>query len=181
VTSKHEIPDPTNVPPIIQDDPTSIAKIGSIVWLDSEKPQTWTFSVQVRDEDIDQVLDARWRLVKEGESTPPFTSLDPLPGGRPLRQVQVRLLSTQLSDGRCHHLELAVSGNFWKDAQGMERTEPWLFAEVMGEFPDDIALASWWIWEGEGNTQTTVDEKARLLDSCNAKELAPPSPVEAPR
>jgi len=47
------------------------------------------------------------------------------------------------------------------------------------DFPDDIALASWTILEG--NSRTTDDEKARLLDSCNAKELGSPSIVEAPQ
>jgi hypothetical protein len=183
VTSEYEIPDPTNVPPIIQDDPASIAKIGSIIWLDSENPQNWPqFSVRVRDEDTEQVLDARWRLVKQGEPMPAFTVLQPLPAGKLVRELQFRVESTRLSDGECHHLELAVSGNFWKDrATGMDRTEPVFFAEVMGDFPDDLALASWWIWEGQGNMQTTDDEKGRLLDSCNAKELGNPSPVEAPQ
>jgi hypothetical protein len=179
VTSKYDIPDPTNVPPIIQDDPASIAKIGSIIWLDSQNPQSWTFSVQVRDEDIDQVLDARWRLVRQGEPLPPFTRLQPFQAGPLAPPLQITVESTKLSDGECHHLELAVSGSFWKDMLGMDRTDPLYFAEVTVE--DDLALASWWIWEGEGNTETNDDEWKRLAKSCNAKELGNPSPVEAPR
>jgi hypothetical protein len=183
VTSQYEIPDPTNVPPIIQDDPTSIP-INSIVWLDSENPQSWSFSVLVRDEDTEQELDARWRLVKQGEPTPAFTPLDPLLPGELPRTLEIRLSSLQLSDGECHHLELAVSGHFWKDPRtGMHLTEPLFFSEVTPDFADDLALASWWIWEGEGNTQTTNDEKARLNDSCNALEslLGNASTVEAPQ
>jgi hypothetical protein len=179
VTSTYEIPDPTNVPPIIQDDPASIAKIGSTIWLDSETPQG-TFRVRVRDEDTEQVLDARWRLVQQGVPLPAFTSLPPLPAGPLVRPLDFSVAGTQLSDGKCHQLELAVSGNFWKDAFGEDRTDPIYFAEVTPEFEDDLALATWQIWEGKGSTQTTDDEKVRLLDSCNAKELPPPSSLEAP-
>ena len=98
VTSKYDIPDPTNVPPIIQDDPVSVAKIGSTIWLDSENPMSWAFSVRVRDEDTEQELDARWRLVKQGEPTPAFTILDPLPAGKLVRPtLTFQVGSTQLN------------------------------------------------------------------------------------
>jgi hypothetical protein len=181
VTSKYEIPDPTNVPPIIQDDPNSIAKIGSTIWLDSEKSQNWTFSVQVRDEDTEQVLDARWRLVNEDEPMPAFNPLPQLLAGMLVRPLEFTVTSPQLSDGRCHHLELAVSGSFFKDRTGKDRTDPFYFAEVTLE--DDLALAYWTIWEGEGINATTDDEKVRLVDSCKADEslLGNPSTVEAPQ
>jgi hypothetical protein len=182
VTSKYEIPDPTNVPPSIQDDPDGIAKISDTLWLDSENAQSWEFSVLVRDEDTEQVLDARWRLVKQNEPLPAFNRLlDPLPAGMLVRRLRFVVGSTQLSDGECHKLELAVSGHFFKNRMGMDRTEPFLFAEVTDGFEDDLAMAAWWIWEGKGNNQTTDVDVGRLGKSCNADEslLGNPSPVEA--
>jgi hypothetical protein len=182
VTSPIDVAGKEDSAPVIRDDPGASPEIGSIVWLNSETTPEWTFSVLVYDEDISQTLNARWRLVTQNFKMPSFTQLELAPGQNP-RPLVIRINRNQLSKGECHHLELAVSGSFItvNPVTGLPVTEPSLFRFPVPGREDDLALASWWLWEGRGSV-AQPDEKVRLVESCAALEtlLGTPSAIMEP-
>jgi len=178
----------TTVPPIIQEESAS-PRIGSILWLNKNDVQRteWAFSVFVQEADSSRVLSARWRIVTRNDTMPTFTQLEPLPAGKTLRELTFKVGSNQLSDGECHHLELAVSGSFVAmidPRTGKDATEwYWFDVTTLGK-ENDVGFASWWIWEGRGSVGATPEEKVRLVESCNALESTPASSstvMEAPQ
>lgn len=179
VTEPWSPPEKANVPPIIQADPTSAGpQIGSIVWLDAgQSPREWEFAAMVIELDEQRPLTARWRILRRGadRSNPPmYTELPLLEAGTRLRRVRIKISSNELTIGECHHLELAVSGSFVD-----QDTQPWrefaprfLFTVLDPGGQDDLATASWWIWEGQSSTRTD-EEKARLVESCSTQDAMP--------
>jgi hypothetical protein len=148
------------VPPVIVDRPSSVP-IGSILWLDAEAQNSWEIVVDVRDPNLQDELQARWRVLTEGRTNPPFEQLDLPPGSNP-RELLIQLDQGDLELGRCHKLEVVVSSSF------LDRTDPGVF-DIFLE-PDDIGRANWWIWEGDGELEANSENNLSLLRSCNALE-----------
>lgn len=131
--------------------PSSPVAIGETLRLDtarleSEGTTNVRFSLQVRDDNLLQDLETQVRLrtlaspafsevlIKDAEVGPAI-----LGSGRAVRDVEFSLLTTELRDGHCHQLQLAVSGGFFDF--GGDR----FFA--VPELPGDVAIATWWLWE----------------------------------
>ena len=171
VTEPWSPPEPANVPPIIQADPSnpSSPEIGSIVWLntDDPSPREWEFAVVVISEDPLRPLEAHWRILKQNDRTPAYTTIS-LDTGERIRHVRINVTSSALQLKQCHRLELAVSGSFLK-IPNLERV---LFDQTTMGHEEDLAKASWWIWEGKGS-QTLDDQKLQVLNTCNAIETVP--------
>lgn len=163
VTDEIQFPEDVSYPPTIVDVPGAEI-IGAIVWIDLEgHPQNeWSFPIRIRDDNVDQTLDARYRVVPGGETLPLWTQDEIAPSGSPVREdYEVKVRFGDLKPGKCHRVELAVSGTFVKRS----RPSPGLFHVTTDE--DDLALVSWTIWEGTGASATT-GEKALLIDNCEA-------------
>jgi hypothetical protein len=147
-----------NLPPVILSTPGE-PKIGSIVWINKSALPRWMLRVQVRDENVEQPLEAHFRIRRSSEMFAQFDSL-PVPSatGTPLRDLDIFVDTASLHDYECHRLELAVSGSFIE-----EETSPETFQIVTDR--SDIAFASWWLWEGEGR-DTPDANKLAVLESC---------------
>lgn len=177
VTDKIVFPTDPDIPPTILDEPGTATPIGSIFWIDKTSTPEFGLKVRVRDQNVGQALRAHWRVVKEGDSSPLFDTAEiPPAAGEPNRDLEFTVQSDGLQPGKCHHLELAVSGSFL-DPKDRRADDPRFFDFTSNI--DDLALASWWVWEGTGGAQT---DKTRLLDSCHAIEalLKPSVPAMGP-
>ena len=160
VTDPIDFPEPVAYPPSIGDAPGGVP-IGSTVWIDlGAAMNEWEFPVQVRDDNVEQTLFARHRVRTEDNPTPAWTEVELAPSGVPVREHKVELFRGDIEQGRCHQVELVVSGGFFG------RDDPPFFDAVLSV--EDIARASWTIWEGKGERETSEAEKALLVDSCNA-------------
>ncbi len=171
VTDKIVFPVDPDIPPTILDEPgTQTPKIGAIFCIDKPATPEWSLTVKVRDQNPQQELWAHWRVVGDNDPTPPFEKdMVPLPAvGQLGRDFTFKVQSDTLQEGKCHHLQLAVSGSFF------DHTDPRFDDPRYFDFPsniDDLAEASWWVWEGKCDPAT--GDSARLLASCQAKLLTP--------
>lgn len=178
VTDEIQFPEDVPYPPTIIDVPGAEIQIGSIVWVDlAEHPQNeWRLPVRIRDDNVDQTLEARYRVVWQEDLSPMWAKDEIVPSGSPTREdYDVKVRFGDLQPGACHHVELVVSGSF------LRRTENSFFDVLNdeGQSNDDIARASWTILEGKGEIAPSADEKvraamneriARLLESCETSE-----------
>jgi hypothetical protein len=164
VTDPIEFDAPEGSPPMLLNPPSAKVPLGHIAWVDGTSGITsWKFTLRVRDEDIGQNLQARWRVVKEGNTTPRFEPTIDLPyNGTLTRDFDILLEAGQLDMGKCHRLDVAVSGSFLDD------DNPLAFDFALEN--NDLAVSNFWIWEGPGEIAATDVLKRDLVDSCNAIE-----------
>jgi hypothetical protein len=115
--------------------------IGSVTLLDPAAVDEITIRLLVEAEDVAEPLTLRWRIEHESSSTPPpFVEQSIAPTGGPTREVSVPLRSSDLLEGLCNRIDVAVSANF------LARNEP-LFFDVTKP-ADDAATAFFWVWAG---------------------------------
>ena len=173
VTEQITFDEEADLPTVIVDAPGSKTPIGSIVWLDKSAAPSWDFKVKARDENLTQELTAHYRVVTQEDDTPEFESIPLKPVESELRDLTLTVKSETLRVGECHHLQLAVSAAF------LESTRP-VFDAVPPGRENDVAYATWWLWEGPGSMQAT--DLPRLAQSCGAIEdlLVPTVVEEAP-
>ena len=78
------------------------------------------------------------------------------------REFTVRFEMGDIKDGECHELQLAVSGSFLH----RDPPNPGLFD--ITDDADDLALASWLIWEGkESDADNVPDQQAgAIVNTC---------------
>jgi hypothetical protein len=117
----------------------------------------------VRDENVDQPLEAHVRIRHEADMVPEWAPPIPVPpSGNPVRDLTIFIDTDGLQFYTCHRLELVVSGSFLPDF-----IEPGAFQYVLPEDRDDLASAAWWILEGEGSSTPDAD-RLRISRSCDA-------------
>jgi hypothetical protein len=162
VTEEITFEEEPNSPPVILTR-SGQPEIGTNVWIDNSTQSEWQLRVQVRDENVDQPLEARWRIQTQDQMQPPFVSRPILGGTEPVRELDIFVDTAGLQLYECHRFELVVSGSFIPD-----RVEPPFFRIVLDE--DDLAYASWEIWEGEGEILTPPESRLKIFDSCTAFE-----------
>lgn len=154
-------------PPEILDSPTSPRQMSRPFWVEASS-MMWPMQVLVREKDPNRDLVAHFRIVKPKiddliKSPPPFDSVDVPKGGidPELRELKFDVHTDRLDLGRCHRLELAVSGHF--DPKGISGG---FFSYTLPGYEDDLATAAWLVLEGDSDLPDP-DAKA-LLDSCDA-------------
>lgn len=148
-------------PPVILDALRPVARIGTHVWIDSSADiKTWPLDVRVHDENILQPLVAHWRVVADDTRKDPSFEEVKLPKGQLVRDLRILVQTEALELGTCHKLELVVSGSFFK------KLDPPYFEAVPDGAEADVAKAVWWLLEGD--MRAGAEEKARLIDTCNA-------------
>lgn len=158
-----------DAPPALVFQPRSKPPIGATLRVDTDAFEAMNeteleFSLQVRDQNLEQDLETQIRL-RTLVASPAYTEVkirDVVPGpkivgtGELVRDVTFPLLTTELRDGHCHQLQLAVSGKFIDPSQFDER----LFAGPVQS--GDVTIATWWLWE----TSTPVD-----LETCPSDDF----------
>lgn len=143
-------------PPAFLNEPTA-PRIGTTIRINrANQTAPASMRIRIRDENVDDELTLRMRIRLKNEDNPPFTERLVPNSGTPVRDFEVPLQIDQLRFGKCHMLELVVSGSFIP-------TDPPNFFYREKKDPDDIAFASWYVWEGEVMTK---DEQAAIADSC---------------
>jgi hypothetical protein len=169
VTEPIDFPETVDYPPEILAGPNgpSIGAIINIIKIDH--PTGWQFTVRVRDQNVNQPLEAHVRIKRSLEDRPVFEPQFVQPGDRPERTLLVQVDTNALTSSRCHQLEIAVSGSFGEVENGGFDSIP--------SGSTDLARASWWIWEGDTNVDAVL---ASVADSCwltpadTATTLEPP-------
>jgi hypothetical protein len=163
---------------MILDAPGTLTPLGKPIWVDKSHGQSmWPMNVRVRELNVEQELKAHWRLVNKDDMEPQFFPHDLIPqGGAVLRDLEFVVQSDPLRDRQCARLDLAVSGSFFRNT-----SDPHLFALTREDDEDnsDLAVVSWLIFEGPGQTNTSDLDKAHIVSSCPTVD-APAAPPTAP-
>lgn len=168
VTDPIEFERPRNNPPAFVAEQPARLQVGEIKYVDNRQAASWPFTLRIRDVDVTQDLEARWRIVTVGDDMPMRAPTIFLPAtGEVTRDFDIIIESTRLRTDNCHRVEIAVSGSFDKPFEG----DP----EDLTEFTDrsdreDLALFSFWIWEGE----RASNDPAKIVDTCVTRTYEPP-------
>jgi hypothetical protein len=136
--------------------------LSSNFWADKSQTTTgWTFRARVRDEDVLEKLQLQWRIVTRFQKTPEFVREDIPRNGTATRDFMIFVEQGLLTGSECHKLEIAVSGHFGSE------TRPAYFGQPPMPFQDDVALGTWWLWEGNRDLVSQGQAK-QIIDTCDA-------------
>jgi hypothetical protein len=138
--------------------------VGDIKYVDNDNAAS--FSLRVRDPDVTQELKFRWRVMTSDEVQQSLTFSLAAANGALIRDITIPVERTQLRDNQCHRVEVAVSSAF--DEFPGAPDNPALFLATVD--PDDIALFTFWIWEGDEN-----GDADKLIETCPTTTYAPPA------
>jgi len=169
VTDPIEFERPSNNPPAFVVEYRPKLQVGDIKYVDNSRPAS--FSLRVRDPDVTQALEARWRIFTRDDAQPPRQTIPLAATGALIRDVRIDIESTQLRADECHRVEVAVSSTFVTFAGAPDN--PALFLETTD--PDDVALFTFWIWEGDENS----NDPEKLVDTCPTTTYMPPAATVA--
>jgi hypothetical protein len=154
VTDPIEFKEEKSFPPFFVNIPGSNTPIGSMIAINLDDlakagsgPQEVRLKVQVRDENVPEVLQTRYKLttvsVIDSTTENAINSQDTkfrvfsrelAPSGIPLRPYELAIETSLLSPGQCYALDLVVTGSFTQDLM-----TKWKDPEVEG----DVAEAMW--------------------------------------
>jgi hypothetical protein len=167
VTNPVDFNDPTEIPPVIVD--SAKLPIGSIVKVNmDERPNTIRLPITIREDNLSQVLKVRTRITKSNtiiEYTCPETEIPPT--GTNLRPYDIVIDKTSLNRGECAKVELVVSGSFTTCVIDQRTDALFDYAVPI----DDIARATFWIWEVSGGVLADPQSALRLANSCKPPDL----------
>jgi hypothetical protein len=176
VADKIEFYEPVNSPPVFPAEQPSKIQIGQIVYVDkNDGSPGWSFTFRVRDADVKQELSANWRIRRNTNPN------DPSEVNEKRSRVTVQLTGTDTRDflitvdpvqlvfDNCHRVEIAVSGSFEEQSEGEE------LGFTQRDDRDDLALFSFWIWEGD----PSAPDAAKLVETCGAQLFRPTVPTGA--
>jgi len=132
----------------------------------ASSPPSWTFPLRVRDVDVDQELEMQWRIVTSGPARErKATKVVPADGGQ-VREFSITVFRGELVTDGCHRIEVAVSGSFVKPFDD-ETEDLTRFAEVEIANRFDVALFTFWLWEGE----PSANDPSKLVETCGAQPV----------
>jgi len=125
---------------------------------------SWTFPLRVRDVDVDQELEMQWRIfTSSGPKERKPTRIVPATGEQ-VREFSITVDKGQLVTDSCHRIEIAVSSSFVKPFED-ESEDLTRFADVDVANRFDVALFTFWIWEGE----PSANDPNKLVETCGAQ------------
>lgn len=165
VTDPIEFERPRNTPPAFVTERPPKLQVGDIKYVDNRSAAS--FSLRVRDPDVDQELEVRYRVLTGDEVQPGQAIPLPPANGALIRDVTINLQGTQLRANQCHRVEVAVSSAFDELASSLDN--PTLFLLTVDR--EDVALFTFWIWEGDQNT----NDAEKLIDTCPTTTFMPPA------
>jgi hypothetical protein len=165
VTDPIDFERPRNNPPTFVVEYQPKLQVGDIKYVNNRNAAS--FSLRVRDPDVTQDLEVRWRVMTSDEVQPSRTIPLPAANGALVRDITIPVERTQLRDNQCHRVEVAVSSAF--DEFPGAPDNPALFLATVD--PDDIALFTFWIWEGDENG----NDADKLIETCPTTTYSPPA------
>jgi hypothetical protein len=158
---------PRNNPPAFVIEQRPKLQVGDILFVDNRAAPSWSYTFRVRDPDVTQPLEVHWRIINGSDADPDREPTKSLPvNGSTIREFDIVISSVRLNSDECHRIEVAVSGSFLKPFEGDDE-EFGLFLERSDR--DDLALFSFWIWEGE----LSSNDSQKLIDTCMARPSEP--------
>lgn len=163
VTDSVDFEAPVNHPPTFVRRPGADLDNGDMKFVRNLGVPSWPFSLRVRDEDVNQDLEVRWRIVTRaaGSSNREIIALPAR--GELTRDFDLVIQSGQLSTDSCHRIDIAVSGSFAGRVD-----DPTVFDVVTD--PDDIAYFNFTIFEGQPNS----NDPAKLIETCPTEVVDQP-------
>jgi hypothetical protein len=174
VTDPIEFKDEVDLPPVIIDDPSY--PNGSIIRFErvEGRGEEIRINLKIRDENTAQVLKVR-TLIRRAADTIVYTCPETvLASGAVLRDYPLSITQSSLNPGECHKVEVAVSGHFERCREDPDLAER-LFEEVEETHANDIARATFWIWETSNNVLGVPAATQGLVNSCQSLEYEPTS------
>jgi hypothetical protein len=158
-------PPPNNPPAFVMERPPKL-QMGEIKYVLARSQPTWTFPLRVRDQDVEQDLELQWRIVTGGNARDREpTAVWPATGDQ-VREVSITVRQGDLKTDSCHRIEIAVSSSFERPFEG-EMEDLTQFAEVAPQNRFDVALFTFWIWEG----MPSANDPTKLVDTCGAQPV----------
>lgn len=171
VTDPIEFDRPANNPPAFVMERPPKLQLGEIKYLSArDVPSGWKFTLRVRDQDVDQELEAQWRIVTGGTARKRKSTIIIPATGAQVRELTIPVDQGELDTDSCHRVEIAVSGSFVKPFEG-DMEDLTRFADVDVDDRFDIAMFTFWIWEGEPN----ANDPAKLVETCGAQLFIAPT------
>lgn len=169
VTDPIEFERPANSPPQFVIDRSDKIQPGSIQYVRaSSNPNSWTFPFVVRDADVKQKLEVRWRIFSGMTGDRKLTQTIPATGLE-LREFSINVDRGDLMVDSCHRVEIGVSGSFDRPSDGIDDDFSGQSIYDYDE-PFDFDLFSFWIWEGDPN----ASDPANLVATCATGVIEPP-------
>lgn len=159
------------MPPIVLDTPE--LAVGSIVTFDQTTDgNDLRLGITVRDDNVNDELRVRARLTVSGLAPSFLCPGDTIfPSGEPQRpEYELILLPTDIRRGACTRVEVWVSSRF--DAPCLEREK-----FDLPLIPDDVARATFWVWEMSDNPTANAEAAKVIVNSC---QTLPRAPATAP-
>jgi len=160
VTSAEEFPEEPQVAPIVLDTPD--LPVGSIVAFDQNSEPDLRLTITVRDDNIDDPMEIQARLSVVGQ--PPYdfycSETGIPPNGTTTRQYELPLDPSRIKQGACSRVEVVVSSRF-----AGARTCGTNFG-IPANSDDDIARATYWIFEMSGDPASNPSAAQNLINSC---------------
>ncbi len=138
--------------------------------------------LRVRDENLSQPLRVRMRVRKPNDVTIPYQCPEPEipPSGGDVREYELGIDKTALDIGACHRVEVVISSRFNRCSTANPDVADQLFDETFED--DDLAYASFWVWETSMDPLTSPEAALRLAKSCETLDYGsatttPPPPT----
>lgn len=170
VTNPIEFKNEVDVPPVILDDPTlpngSIIKFEKVE-ASAQSAKEIVIDLQIRDDNVLLPLSIRTRITKADRSTILSECPDKALArqGEPISYFPLTIPQALLNPGECHKVEVVVSGHFGDCYDDTARANRF-FDVVSFDHPDDIARATYWIWEVGNNVLADPTAAQTLVNSC---------------
>jgi hypothetical protein len=170
VTDPVEFKDEVDVPPIIVDDPA--LPNGSIIKFEkveggAQEAKEIEIDLQIRDDNVQQALAVRTRITKADNTT--ILSICPdtplARQGTPISDYSLKIPQAYLNPGECARVEVVVSGHFGPCYTDNKKAND-RFDLVSFDHPDDIARATYWVWEVGQNVLGDAKASQTLANSC---------------
>jgi hypothetical protein len=122
--------------------------------------------LRIRDENLSQALRARVRIRKPNNVMIPYQCPEPeiLPNGTEVREYEFGIDKTALDISTCHRVEIVVSSRFSRCNNSDPEVADELFDETFED--DDLAYASFWIWETSMDPLASPEAALLLAKSC---------------
>lgn len=165
VTDPIDFEPPANNPPAFVMERPPKLQMGEIKYVLARSAPSWTFTLRVRDQDVDQDLELQWRIVAGGEPRLRKPTIVWPATGEQVREVSIVVNQGELEPDTCHRIEIAVSSSFVQPFEG-EMEDLTRFADV-GPNRFDIALFPFWIWEG----MPSANDPTKLVETCGAQPV----------
>jgi hypothetical protein len=166
VTDPIDFEPPANNPPAFVMERPPKLQMGDIKYVRKQSAPSWTFTLRVRDQDVEQELEMQSRIVTSGEPRDRKATRIVPATGEQVREFSIVVDQGEIEPDTCHRIEIAVSGSFVRPFED-ETEDLTRFADVEVENRFDVAIFTFWIWEGE----PSANDPTKLVATCGAQPV----------